>query len=479
MRRKIIAIAVLVCSVITVSAQMRTAYFMEGSYFRTDMNAALAPTRGYIKMPALGHIGVDFSNNYFSVNNLFYKKNGGVYTFMNSAVSADEFLKRLGNKGKVSTNVSTSIFGFGAHTDKYFWSVNLALRSNTEVALSKDLFRALKNLSNGYYDLGDTSISNREYLDLSLGAAVPIKDFITVGVRIKGLVGLADISMNMQEMYLNVGEDKVNASLQGSIRGNCPVLTASYLPNSDIRDLVSMGSIGRNLKSWGLGIDIGAEARFLDDRLKVSLALNDLGFIRWYRGSTVNAAGAANFSYAGFNLTTAEANVDSGFDYQLTPSSGAYTSRLTCTLNAGVEYNILDNHIAFGLLSHTQFCQSFTRSELTASVNFRIGRWLSTSLSHTFLNSNKIGVFGWALNIHPTGFNLFIGADFIDTRYVVMDNISLPKMMSSANFYVGLGFNLGKAKYMKSMQPREKRAKKSKSQPKAQPQPSNAPQVVI
>ena len=44
----IIAIAAILGAVFTTSAQMRTAYFMEGSYFRTDMNAALAPTRGYI-----------------------------------------------------------------------------------------------------------------------------------------------------------------------------------------------------------------------------------------------------------------------------------------------------------------------------------------------------------------------------------------------------------------------------------------------
>ena len=37
----IITIVAVLGGVITTSAQMRTAYFMEGSYFRTDMNAAL------------------------------------------------------------------------------------------------------------------------------------------------------------------------------------------------------------------------------------------------------------------------------------------------------------------------------------------------------------------------------------------------------------------------------------------------------
>ena len=66
---KIIITLVALFATLTASAQMRTSYFMEGSYFRTDMNAALAPTRGYIKLPVAGALGVDFGNNYFSVDN--------------------------------------------------------------------------------------------------------------------------------------------------------------------------------------------------------------------------------------------------------------------------------------------------------------------------------------------------------------------------------------------------------------------------
>ena len=431
------------------------------------MNAALAPTRGYIKLPAIGGLGVDFGNNYFSVNNLFYKKDGGIYTFMHNGVSADEFLGKLGNKGKLSVNLNTSILGFGAHTKKLFWSFGLNLRSNTEITLSKDMFAALKNLSNGYYDLGDTHISNREYIEAALGFAIPIKDFMTFGFRAKGLVGIADLSMKMDKMYLDINENSVRAELMGGIRGNCPMFTPNYVVGSEFSvDGIMQQDIMqalKNIKSWGLGLDFGFEFRFLDDHLKVSVGVNDLGFIKWYGNTTINAEGNAHFTYEGFNLTTNEAKMDGGFEAVMAQPEGSYTTRLSCSLNGGVEYNILNNWIAFGVLSHTEFCQNFTRTELTASVNFRIMRWLSTSFSHTFLNGNQPGVLGWALNIHPTGFNLFLGADFIDTRFAVYNQkIPVPKMMTSANVYVGVGFNLGKAKYMKSMQKPEKKSKKGK-----------------
>ena len=459
----IIIFAAVLGGIATASAQMRTAYFMEGSYFRTDMNAALAPTRGYIKLPVAGAVGLDFGNNYFSVDQLFYKKNDGIYTFLNSEVSADEFLGKLGDQGKLSVNLNTSILGFGAHTKKLFWSFNLNLRSNTEITLSKDMFAALKNLSNGYYNLGDTHISHRDYVEAGLGFAIPIKDFMTFGFRVKGLVGIADASMKMDKMYLDINENSVNAELIGNVRANSPLLLSNYKVGDpiSIKDLMTpnpMSSL-KIVKSWGLAADLGFEFRFWEDHIKLSVGANDIGFIKWYAPSTINAKGNANFTYNGFNLTTGEAKMNGGFNAEMAESDGGYITRLSCSLNGGVELNMLNNWIAIGLLSHTDFCQNFIRTELTASVNFRIGRWLSTSFSHTFLNGHQLGVLGWALNLHPPGFHLFLGADFIDTRYAVLNQkIPVPQYMNSANVYVGVGFNLGKAKYMPSMQGKSRRA---------------------
>ncbi|MBR6655227.1 MAG: hypothetical protein IKL20_01305 [Alistipes sp.] len=492
----VLIIAAAVCGVITASAQMRTAYFMEGSYFRTDMNAALAPTRGYVKIPVAGGIGVDFGNNYLSVNNLLYKRNDGIYTFMHHSVSADEFLGKLGNKGKISANLNTSLIGFGAHTKKFFWSFGLNLRSNTELTLSKDMFVALKNLSNGYYNLGDTHLSNREYIEGAIGFAIPLKEFMTFGFRVKGLVGLADLSMKMDQMYLDVNENSVKAELLGNIRGNCPVFKPNYVVGDpfSVEGIMQQDILGalKGIKSYGFGLDLGFEFRFLNDQLKVSVAANDIGFIKWYGHSTVNAQGNANFTYNGFNLSTGDADLAYGFEAKMTEPQGEYFTRLTCSLNAGIEYNILNNWIAFGLLSHTQFCQNFTRTELTASANFRIMHWLSTSISHTFLNGNQPGVLGWALNFHPAGFNLFIGADFIDTRFAVYNtankSIPIPKMMTSANVYVGLGINLGKAKYMPAIQGKKltykqyklkKEAEKKAAEQKAAEQQPAAAKVEI
>lgn len=467
----ILAIA-LACCATEASAQLKTAYFMEGSYFRTDMNPALAPTRGYIALPGMSGIGVSVSSNFLSVDNLLYKRDGKVVTFLHKSVSANDFLGKMPNTNKLYSDETVNILGVGWHTKRMFWNFGINLRTQAEFSLGKDIFKALKTLGNGRYDLHGSSVGVSAYTEIYVGAAIPIKEFATFGFRVKGLLGLANAEMKMEQMYANVTDNAVRAELTGSVRGNAICFKNNYMPGTkitsgNIKDVLletNAGNMLKGIKSGGVAVDLGAEVRLLDDRLKVSGALTDLGFICWSKRTTANAQLDGNFSYTGIDFNNdSKAKTDSDFDAVMTEPTGGYTTRLNCALNLGVEYNILNNHIAFGLLSHTQFCQSMSYTELTASVNFRIGRSFSTTVSHTFLNHNKLGIFGFALNVHPTGFNLFLGADYIDCNFAKYEKAPVPKFAKSMNFYFGMGFNLGKAKYMHSMQPKPKAAKPAKA----------------
>lgn len=463
MKRYIIILAVALASALGASAQMKTAYFMEGSYFRTDMNPALAPTRGYIALPAMSGIGVSLNSNFLSVDNMLYKREGRTVTFLHGSVGANEFLRKMPQTGKFHTNETVNILGAGWHSKRMFWNFGINLRTQAEGALDKDLFRALKTLGNGRYDVSSSSVGVLGYAEIYLGAAIPIKEFATFGFRVKGLVGLAQASVEMSQMYADVTDETVRAEIAGKVRGNAILIDNKYVPGTklDAGTLfdTNAGNMFKRLKSGGVAVDLGAEVRLLDERLKVSAAVTDLGFISWSGKTTANASIDGRFSYTGIDFdNSSKAQTESNFDTTMTAPSGAYTTRLNCGLNFGVEYNILDNHIAFGVLSHTQFCQTMSYTELTASVNFRAGNCFTATVSHTFLNHNRLGIFGFALNVHPAGFNLFLGADYIDCSFAKYKSAAVPKFAKSMNFYFGMGFNLGKAKYMKSMQPKRRAA---------------------
>uniref|UniRef100_UPI003FD73941 DUF5723 family protein n=1 Tax=Alistipes putredinis TaxID=28117 RepID=UPI003FD73941 len=60
---------------------------MEGSTFRSQLNPAFAPLRGYVNIPVLGGVQVNVSGN-LSVSDIFYPVNGSLVTLFDKNVSA-------------------------------------------------------------------------------------------------------------------------------------------------------------------------------------------------------------------------------------------------------------------------------------------------------------------------------------------------------------------------------------------------------
>lgn len=442
-------------------AQSRTSYFMEGSPYRNDLNPALAPTRGFVALPGFSGIGLNATTNFMSVDNFLYQKDGQLVTALHGSVSSEEFFNKLPNLGKATLDFKTNIFSVGFYAKKMYWTFGINADVSGDMAMSMDMFKAIKTLGNGTFDLGATAIDMNAYMDAYLGTSFRVHDNVNIGIKAKFLVGIANLEANFSELAANVTPDEVNATLHGSWRANgvfidkAPVKAGNSLPISDILRY-DPSYILSTLNNFGAAIDLGAEVRLLDNHLKISAAVTDLGFIKWSGDGHIAGTAEGNFLFNGMNLEAEELAIDSDFDMLVSDAveNKGYISMLNFSLNAGVEYNILNNHIAFGLMSHTKFCKTMTYSELIASVNFRATNWLTATFSHTFLNGNRPGVLGFALNIHPRVINIFVGADFIDTRYVKGPTVGgmntlLGRYQQSLNLYAGITFNFARPKFMR------------------------------
>lgn len=445
------------------SAQIKSSYFMEGSYFRNDLNPALRPTRGYLVLPGISGVGVGISGNMLSVDNFIFERDGGLVSALHGSVSADDFLSRLPELGFTSVREDINILGVGFYTGENFWNFGLGFHATEDVAISKDVFRALKRLGNGTFDLGNMALDFNGYLDAYVGASFPIGKYVTFGAKVKFLVGVMNASASFDEMSLNVNEERVDGIMQGSWRGNSVAFDGSKNNGEGGFDTIyrlDPAFILHNIKSFGAALDLGVEVSILNDHLKFSAAVTDLGFIKWAPQSQVGGVVEGDFYYTGINLETSEVDAGGKIDLdKLTYLEHAkgYISYLTANLNVGVEYNFLDNHFAIGLLSHTRFHKSAIVSELTASLNIRPTNWITLTASHTFLNRNRPGIFGAAINIHPCAINFFVGMDYIDTNLVCAGrNIEMlggaelfvPRYAKSLNIYAGIGFNFARPKHL-------------------------------
>lgn len=111
-----------------------------------------------------------------------------------------------------------------------------------------------------------------------------------------------------------------------------------------------------------------------------------------------------------------------------------FTSALATTLLIGGEYTFFDNRLGAGLLSSTRFAPLGVYTELTASANYRPTDWFAATLSYSAIHSN-FKTFGWAINLSPAGFNLFLGSDYMLTKVTPQ---FIPVSSTAANFYLGM-----------------------------------------
>ena len=471
----IIAAAAVCAASTRVQAQMKSSYFMEGSIPRLDMNAAFVPQRGYVNIPVVGNLGFGLNSNYLSVKNFLYPnpEGSGLVTFMHGSVDASDFLSRIRNRNHLNFSVRDNIFGFGAFAKRYFWSFGLNLRSETSMTIPKEFFEMAKRFNEGTYDLGGFNLESDNYLEFAVGFAFPVRILekrVDVGFRAKGLLGAAHASMNIESMRASIDGTEWRADMQGTFTGNITAMDFSRLHGqmnlADVFDPENREFSMKRIGSWGLAFDLGAETRFLDDRLKVSLGVNDIGFVSWSKKSAVTGTfDNLSVSYRGYNFDAKKGEDDIYFD---SPDSvmvtigtpKASTRMLTATLNVGAEYNILHEAIGFGLLSQTRFYSDYTSTELTVSANFRPSRWFTGTLSHTLVQ-NRLGVFGVALNVHPSWINLFLGMDYVGLRYAKSrdSSLMLPLGMKSLNFYFGLAVPLSKPKACGRFPDRTKRCR--------------------
>lgn len=492
LNRIAVVVMAIVGGMLSASAQSRNSYFMEGSYFRMELNPALVPTRGFVSISPLGGVGVNLNSNFLSVNNFIYQREGGLVTAFNSQVTADEFLKKLPKNCSLGADLRANLLGVGFYTGHMFWNFGVNFRGNLTQVMPSDIIAMSKTFGgNGPIEMSGLNVSVNAYFENYLGVSIPIGEYVHLGVRLKYLMSLIYGNIGLNNADINISGDRVSGkmSIEGAVSSPLfetrgvemsgattdldlaqfinPVFTNPQFDMSNgVKGILNpIGSMLKQFNNWGLAADLGVEVRLLDDQLRISAAVTDLGFLRFHSNHTLLAGDMSVSGY--FNGLTVDpmngsGNNESGEDYGVEISEGyikspdkAYTTMLNCTLNAGVEYNILRNHIAFGVLSHTEFVNKKAFTELTASVNFRPTNWISATFSHTFLNNHAPGVLGFALNIHPRVINLFVGLDYIDTRFGVYNtkagkSIPIPKYMNSVNVYLGLGWNFARPKWMRT-----------------------------
>ena len=237
-------------------------------------------------------------------------------------------MNRLKDNNKLNVNFSTEILSAGWYKGKNFWSFNIGLRTDIGANLTKNMFTFLnemetveENWRNSNYDISGQQLNINAYTEIGLGLSRQINSRLTVGARVKALLGIGnmELKLNRVAMSANLPSDQqinqwssesywnsmtpsqaaqaaqelkdkfnnyhanltVGAELKSSFKG-------LELQEEEGKDYVTdfdfdSGKLG--IAGYGFGIALGASYKILDN-LTVSASILDLGFISWSKSST-------------------------------------------------------------------------------------------------------------------------------------------------------------------------------------------------
>ena len=471
---------------------LRTSYFMENSHYRMQLNPALAPSQGYVNIPVVGSLNATVSSTSLGYRDIMdvIENDGNFYT-------NPEFLGRLDNKNHLNLNINTDILSAGWFCGRNFWSFNVGVRTDLGVKLTKSMFTFLNEMDqiedqwrNSAYDISGQEIYLNAYTEVGVGYARQINERLSVGGRVKFLLGVGNLDLKFNNVSLNanlpsdariselqnissltpaeVGQLQreingyhadlaLDARLESSFKG----LNLVESPEGDIDD-IDFEASDLGFAGYGFGIDLGASYRLLDN-LTVSAAVLDLGFISWSKGSTQVATArgsdihmkgqdytvgidpsdpAASLEALQDNMNRLQADaenymnrVTSGdvLDYELLGLreegvEKSRKSRLSSTLVLGAEYGFFNNTLSVGVLSTTRFVEPDALTELTLSANYRPKNWFNFALSYSAIQSMGKS-FGVGLKLGP----VFVGTDYM----------FLGKNSNSVNAFIGISVPLG------------------------------------
>jgi hypothetical protein len=424
--KHLIASAALFCAALPAFAQhTNTGYFIDGYMYRHEINPAIGNAQNYISLPALGNFNLGLKGS-LNLEDYIYNINGKTTTFLNPAVNAGEFLSNIDDENKLNFDTKIEILSAGFKAFGGYNTFGINVRSNIHTMLPKTLFQfAKEGISNKHYDISNFDINATAYAELALGHSRNINDQWRVGANLKVLFGLGNVEAKFNKAQVNLGNDEwtavTNAEINASVKGLTYLTEISENTGKPYVNDVDIDGFGLN--GMGLGIDLGAEFK-LNDSWKFGAALLDLGFISWNNNmvatTNVDTTFTTNdykFSFDDNDANNFDDEIDRLADglvglYELDNAGdhGKRTTALATTLNLAAEYTLpAYDKLKFGLMNTTRFQGDYTWTDFRLSANVAPLDFFSAGVN---VAAGTYGcAFGWMVNFHPSGLNLFIAMD--------------------------------------------------------------------
>lgn len=442
---------------------INSAYFTEDYKFRHMLNPAFGNEQNYVSIPALGNISVNTHGNFgyqdVIMSNPMYPSLSSkkMTTFLNPYISAEDALSGFSTgNNRITGDVSLTILSAGFKAFGGYNTIEINSRTTTGVSLPYELFEFAKNIGNHSYDIGDINAHAQSFAEIAFGHSRQINDKLRLGAKLKVLVGLGRADVKMRNMKADLtAEDKW--TITGEATTDVSMKGFSYVSEEKEYNIEGSGTYERvndvdldgvGVGGFGMAIDLGGVYEINED-WTVSASVLDLGFISWANDMLAENR-SKSFVFNGFHDVSVTSDrgeeIDTKVDRygdqladfaNLTDmgDKGGRSTGIGATINVGAEYTLpVYRKVSFGALCTSRINGAYSWTEGRLSANYAPLNWLDGGVSFA-VNSFTTSM-GWVLNLHPKGYNFFIGMDHI------LGKTSKEMIPLSSNASLTVGMNI-------------------------------------
>ena len=447
----------------TAAQTINSAYFTEDYKFRHMLNPAFGNEQNYVSIPALGNISVNTHGNFgyrdVIMSNPMYPSlsDKKMTTFLNPYISAEDALSGFSTgNNRITGDVSLTILSAGFKAFGGYNTIEINSRTTTGVSLPYELFEFAKNTGNHSYDIGDINAHAQSFAEIAFGHSRQINDKLRLGAKLKVLVGLGRADVKMRNMKADLtAEDKW--TITGEATADVSMKGFSYVSEEKKYNIEGSGTYERvnnvdldgvGVGGFGMAIDLGGVYEINED-WTVSASVLDLGFISWTNDMLAENR-SKSFVFNGFHDVSVTSDrgeeIDTKVDRygdqladfaNLTDmgDKGGRSTGIGATINVGAEYMLpVYRKVSFGALCTSRINGAYSWTEGRLSANYAPLNWLDGGVSFA-VNSFTTSM-GWVLNLHPKGYNFFIGMDHI------LGKTSKEMIPLSSNASLTVGMNI-------------------------------------
>jgi hypothetical protein len=404
-------------------------------------------------------------------SDIFMKSSTGdsVISILHPDYDVQEFIDKIKDKNSLEPQVLVQLFGLSIRAgDGLYMFLDVNERVESNFVLPGDLMKLAllgnEQFSGAEIDLSALRGDIKYYREYGAGFSKNFTDRLRIGVKGKFLTGIASASIENNALGINVNADythTIDADLMVNISGPA----TAYLSGDNTIDSITLDKSKLDFDDWrkvvsyllkpvnkGLGLDIGAEYSF-SDKLKLSAAITDLGYIKWKRDVTTLKA-KSSFMFSGLDLADVykrDITIDSLLvelgdslknSFSIDDAYDPFTTTLPPGLTIGGSYN-LTKSISLGVVSYSRFIGKQVREALTLSANIKMGNAFTTSFAYTAAN-HRYDNLGAGLAFRTGFFQFYFLADRIPVSWnkIKTDDISLILPVSWNTVHLRLGMNL-------------------------------------